>query len=250
MLGLTIIQHTLCIPGKVRNLRETRINLRTDMETETARSNMINQQIRPWTVLNQDVLELFGEIPRDRFTPTAFKKLAFADIEIPLAHRQCMMKPRVEGRLLQALEISRHDRVLEIGTGSGFLTACLAQLSHHVTSIDLYPDFIDSAREHLNTLGISNCELSVQDAYEKSGEMAPKQPYDVIAVTGSIPEYDPRFQEWLAPGGRLFVIVGQAPIMEATLVTRTGDQEWVVKSLFETMLPPLINAPLQKQFTL
>ncbi len=209
---------------------------------------MVNQQLRPWKVLNQDILELFGEIPRDRFTPAAFQKLAFADIEVPLAHHQCMMKPRLEGRLLQALNISRHDRVLEIGTGSGFLTACLARLAHHVTSIDLYPDFIDSAREHLKSLGINNCNLSVQDAYDY--EMTPEQPYDVIAVTGSIPEYDPRFQEWLAPGGRLFVIVGQAPIMEATLVTRSGDREWVVKSLFETMLPPLTNAPLHEQFIL
>lgn len=246
MWGLTIIQHSLCIPHKDRNLRAARINLGTDMETETARSNMVNQQLRPWTVLNQDILELFGEIPRDRFTPAAFKKLAFADIEIPLAHHQCMMKPRVEGRLLQALNIARHDRVLEIGTGSGFLTACLAKLSHHVTSIDLYPDFIDSAREHLKSLGINNCDLSVQDIYELSVE----QPYDVIAVTGGIPEYDSRFQEWLTPGGRLFVIVGQAPIMEATLVVRSGDREWVTKSLFETMLPPLINAPLQEEFML
>ncbi len=231
---------------KVRNLRGGQSNARTEMETEIARNHMVDQQIRSWTVLNHEVLDVMRTLPRDRFVPARYRGLAFADIEIPLGHGQNMMKPRIEGRLLQALNITPHDEVLEVGTGSGYLTACLASLSRQVTSIDLYPDFIDNAATSLDAAGIGNCDLSAGDVYD----LAPKQAYDVIAVTGSIPEFDTRFQEWLAPGGRLWVVAGQAPVMQAMLVQRTGAGEWVRRSLFETLLTPLTNAPLLEQFIL
>jgi len=214
------------------------------MDIEIAREQMIDQQIRGWDVLQPRVLRILGEIPRERFVPEAWSSLAFADTEIPLAHGENMMAPKVEGRLLQALEIEPGDRVLEIGTGTGFLTACLARLGEHVVSVDCYSDFAATAGDRLRESDIVNTELLTMDAMQ---ELPPGE-FDAIAVTGSVPRFEQRFADALAMDGRLFLVVGEAPVMEAFLITRTGENEWSRESLFETVLKPLRNATPPSHF--
>jgi len=214
------------------------------MDIEIAREQMIDQQIRGWDVLQPRVLRILGEIPRERFVPEAWSSLAFADTEIPLAHGENMMAPKVEGRLLQALEIEPGDRVLEIGTGTGFLTACLARLGEHVVSVDCYSDFAATAGDRLRESDIVNTELLTMDAMQ---ELPPGE-FDAIAVTGSVPRFEQRFADALAMDGRLFLVVGEAPVMEAFLITRTGENEWSRESLFETVLKPLRNATPPSEF--
>ncbi len=208
------------------------------MDIEIAREQMIDQQIRAWDVLQPRVLKVLGEVRRERFVPETWSSLAFADTEIPLPHRESMMAPKVEGRLLQALEIEPGDRILEIGTGTGFLTACLARLGEHVVSIDCYSDFVATAGDRLREFDIVNTELLTMDAM---GEL-PAGEFDAIAVTGSVPRFEQRFADALAMDGRLFLVIGEAPVMEALLITRTGENEWSRESLFETVLKPLRNA--------
>lgn len=215
-------------------------------EIEQARFNMIVQQIRPWEVLDPQVLEAMSHVPREAFVPERYRKLAFADTNIPLGHDQVMMKPNVEGRLLQALAIRPEDTVLEIGTGSGYLTACLSRLGRHVTSIEILPDLAESAAARLAELSIDNVTLQTGDAL---GDIDPDIHFDVIAVTGSLPVLDQQFFRNLENGGRLFVITGQLPIMEACLVTRINANNWATESLFETCIPPLINAPAPESFS-
>lgn len=213
------------------------------MNVEFAREQMIMQQVRAGDVLETDVLDTMRSVPREQFVPEAYRGMAFADTSIPLPEDQCMMSPLQEGLLLQSLELGRDDRVLEIGTGSGFLGACLATLSHSVVSIELFPDLSDLARNHLDKAGIRNIETRTDDAMT----MANTTRYDAIAITGSLPVYDPKFERLLDPGGRLFVIVGQKPIMTAMRITRIDD-EWRRETLFETMIPPLINAGFPSSF--
>jgi protein-L-isoaspartate(D-aspartate) O-methyltransferase len=215
------------------------------MDTDFARQQMVEQQVRAWNVLDPDVLQVLKDIPREQFVPTGFASLAFADTEIPIGHGQVMMTPTIEGRLLQALKPTAGDKVLEIGTGTGFMTACLARLAGHVTSIDIYDDFLEAARANIEDSGLSDFRLLQMDATEA----LPEGPFDVIAVTGSIETFDPRFVAALAPEGRLFVVVGAGPAMDARIVTRTGDNDWQSKSLFETTLAPLVNATLTPQFS-
>lgn len=216
------------------------------MDFEKARFNMIEQQIRPWEVLNQEVLDLLAAVPREDFVPEEYRRLAFADINIALGHDQVTMTPKVEARLLQSLELRPEDRILEIGTGCGYLTALLAKSGRHVTSIDIFPDFTAAASDKLARHGFSNIELVTADAVRGWPARAP---YDAIVVTGSVPELDTGFQEQLDLGGRLFIIVGEAPIMEALLITRVGEREWASESLFETYIPPLIGASRKETFT-
>ena len=217
------------------------------MDFEQARFNMIEQQVRPWDVLDQQVLDVMGNVPRGAYVPEKYRALAFADINIPLGHDQVMMAPRVEGRLLQALAIRQSDSVLEIGTGSGYLTACLAALGNHVTSYEIFPDLSQAAGEKLTANGCRNVTLIEADAADgiNSGNR-----YDVIAVTGSLPELHTTFHNNLTHGGRLFLITGTPPVMEALLVTRIDDDNWRTESLFETSLPPLVNAAGAKRFAL
>ena len=220
---------------------------KTEMNFEQARFNMVEQQIRPWQVLDQQVLDVFLKTPREIFVPPSHRQLAFADTPIPLPHKQCMMPPVVEGRMLQALHITSNDTVLEIGTGTGYMTACLAQLAKNVFSVDIYQDFVDEANKTLANLGFNNTTLTVGDASQQWDEQGN---YDVIAITGalaSIPEY---YKNALAINGRLFVIVGQPdqPTLEAMLITRTSASQWMQESLFETHIPHLINATLTKPF--
>ncbi|GAB4362131.1 MAG: protein-L-isoaspartate O-methyltransferase [Gammaproteobacteria bacterium] len=217
-----------------------------EMNLEQARFNMIHQQIRPWEVLDDEVLGVLDRIPRDRFVPQAYRGLAYADISIPLEHGQSMMPPRLEAKLLQALAIRPTDRILEVGTGSGFLTACLATLGQHVYSVDIFSDFTIEAAKKLKEMGIENVTLETGDAINGWDKHAP---YDAIAITGSLPGLPEVFKQQLAVGGRLFAVLGDEPIREATLVTRSSDTEWVSEALFETDLPELVNAPRRQTFT-
>lgn len=214
------------------------------MNTELARQQMIQQQVRTWEVLDERVLEVLSEVPREQFVPAGFEALAFAETKLPLAHDQLMMTPTVEGRMLQALDVGADDNILEIGTGSGFVTACLAKLGGAVTSIDLFEDFHARAGANLETVGIHNFNLQLMDATQQ----LPDGQFDVIAVTGSVEVFDPRLVMALAEGGRMFIVVGTAPNMEARLVRRTGNNDWRTQSLFETELAPLINSARPPQF--
>ena len=212
---------------------------------EHARFNMVQQQIRPWEVIDQRVLETLGTLPREAFVPDAYKGLAYADIEIPLALGQKMMFPKIEGRLLQALNIQQGDSILEIGTGSGYLTACLAHLGGKVISLDIHQEFIDSAKAALAGQGFDNVELRCADAL--AGGIA-GAPFDVIAVTGSLSEVPDSWKQMLSIGGRMFIVCDEAPAMEATLITRTGENGWRSEGLFETGLSALENAPARDRF--
>jgi len=214
------------------------------MNIDFARQQMIDQQVRAWTVLDPAVLAVLSAVPREDFVPHSYESLAFADTEIPLGHGEFMMTPTVEGRVLQALELRADDHVLEIGTGSGFLTACLAKLAGTITSVDIHEEFVHDAWRKLADAGIDNVELRTLDATRE----LPGDGFDAIAVTGSIETFDPRFVDALRPGGRLFVVVGSPPIMEARLVRRTGDTDWKSEALFETSLGPLVHGRLPPQF--
>jgi len=207
---------------------------------------MLGQQIRTWEVLDRRVLDVLRDTPREHFVPDRFRDLAFADSEIPLGHDQYMMTPKMEGRLLQTLEIEPIDDVLEIGAGSGYLTACLARLSERVVSVDIYPEFIETAADKLARSQIDNVELETKDAMELSYSGC----FDVIAVTASVPDLDERFIRMLRPRGRLFIVVGRAPVMEARLITMHAGGDWTQECLFETVLTPMLNAESAEPFVL
>jgi len=214
------------------------------MNTDYARLQMVNQQVRGWNVYDEDVLAMLRILAREDYVPEGFESLAFADTAIPLKNGEHMMTPTQEGRVLQALGLDGSENVLEIGTGSGFLTACLATLSRQVTSIDIHADFVGSAEHKLADAGLDNVELLQMDATQE----LPDGKFDAIAVTGSIQSFDPRFVEALSPHGRLFVIVGDSPAMEAKLIERTDEHDWQSLSLFETDIPPLVHGTLPQQF--
>lgn len=216
------------------------------MDIQHAREQMIEQQVRGWEVLDPRVLEVMSAVPRENFVPPGYRRLAFADIMVPLPAGQVMMKTNVEGRMLQALSVEDGDTALDIGTGSGFSSACLAALGARVTSIDIHAELLEHATTIHSELGITGVRTEVADA----AELSASDKYDVIAVTGSTPVYVKRFAEALRAGGRLFVIVGEAPVMEALLITRTGPDTWLRESLFETVLPALhgFNAPARFDF--
>ncbi len=219
----------------------------TDLDLTAARENMVEQQLRTWEVLNGEILETLDSIPREHFTPQAYRNLAYADMQIPIGHGEIMLEPKVEGRLLQAVDPQSQDRVLEIGTGTGYLTACLAKMAGHVTSVDLYPEFIEAAQAHLHREGVKNVHLETGDAATGWND---GNHYDVIIVTGSLPELHQGFHQRLTDGGRLFLITGQAPIMEALLVTRVGEHQYSTESLFDTFAPALVGAPITRHFSL
>ncbi len=212
---------------------------------QLARHNMVVQQIRPCNVSNDNLLELLETMPREAFVPADCENLAFADTQIPLGHGQSMMKPIIEANMLQALDVQPTETVLEIGTGSGFVTALLAKSARHVFSIEIIPELSAAAAHNLEQQGIVNVTLEVGDASNGWDE---HKPYDVIAVTGSLPVLEERFQHCLKVGGRLFVIIGEAPAMEAVLITRISEGEWQYKSLFETDIAALQNAPAPEHF--
>lgn len=216
-----------------------------NMNFEQARFNMVEQQVRPWEVLDERVLGLLETSHREDFVPVRYRKMAFADLSIPLDHDQSMMKPVVEGRLLQALELQEDETVLEIGTGSGFITACLAQMAKGVVSVDIFEQFTREAAAKLTEKNISNVECATGDVM--SG-WQPEQAHDVVVVTGSVLAVPEHFLGWVNPRGRLFIICGESPAMEAKLLTRLNATEWREESLFETDLTRLINADKAPQF--
>ncbi len=216
-----------------------------DIDLDRARFNMVNQQVRPWDVLDHQVLDAMQDLPRDRFVPPTYRNLAYAGTEIPIGHGQAMMTPSVEGRMLQALALKSSDMVLEVGTGSGYVTALLARFAKHVYSVDLYEDFLKLAKERLTSLSITNVTLEQGDAAVGWDNHAP---YDVIVLTGSVLEIPVSFTRSLRKGGRLFAIVGTPPIMEARLITRIEGDAYGRESLFETVLSPLVSASPSQHF--
>lgn len=214
---------------------------------EEARFNMIAQQIQPCNVRDEKVLELLQRLPREDFVPAEYKVHAFTDMNIPLPNGQVMMEPKLEAYMLQALQVQEKDKVLEIGTGTGYVTALLASQSRHVITVDIDADMQKQAQKKLEAHGITNVSYEVGDAalgWEK------QKPYDVIAITGSLPLLPEIFQRNLNIGGRLFAIIGDSPAMEAVLITRTSDNEWTHESLLETDIPALINAVEPERFAL
>lgn len=209
------------------------------MNFEHARFNMVEQQVRPWEVLDAQVLDLLQSVHREDFVPVRYRKLAFADLAIPLEQGQSMMCPKVEGRMLQSLGIKHDDTVLEIGTGSGFITACLSGLARRVVSVEIFEELHLEAELRLRDKHMHNVELYLGDVM--SG-WQPEQAHDVVVVTGSVPGVPEIFRGWVNPGGRLFAVTGESPAMEAKLLTRVGFSDWREESLFETDLPRLVNA--------
>jgi len=212
---------------------------------EKARFNMIEQQIRPWDVLDPQTLELLENIPREAFVPEGYRSLAYADIGIPLAHDQVMMHPIVEARMLQALELNKSDNVLEIGTGSGYVTSMLATASHHVTSVDIFAEFTAEAGKRLAEHSIKNVTLETGDASQGWNS---DETFDAIVITGSLPTLPEGFNSLLNRGGRIFATIGQEPVMHATLLRRTDSGELISERLFETELPALVNAATPSSF--
>ena len=215
------------------------------MNFEQARFNMVEQQIRPWEVLDSRVLSLLQTIPREDFVPVRYRKLAFADVAVPLEAGQVMMRPKIEARMLQALDVKEDETVLEIGTGSGFVTACLAAMAKRVVSVELFEELHREAAARLESRQTANVELFVGDAMRG---WQPEQAHDVVVVTGSVAEVPEHFLGWVNPGGRMFVVCGESPAMEARLLTRQGVSEWSVESLFETDLPRLVHAEPEPEF--
>jgi protein-L-isoaspartate(D-aspartate) O-methyltransferase len=212
-------------------------------KTEAARRQMIEQQVRTWDVLDPRVLETLATVPREKFVPEAYRAVAFADAAIPIGHGQLMLKPALEGRILQALAPVRGERALEIGTGSGYFAACLAQLAGAAESIEIHADLAAGAVRALEELGVSGVVVETGDALARDYDAR----YEVIAVTGALPAQERRFERALAVGGRLFVVVGSPPIMDARLVTRTGEETWLSEVLFETWIEPLVQpAPVSR----
>jgi protein-L-isoaspartate(D-aspartate) O-methyltransferase len=209
------------------------------MNIELARHNMVEQQIRTWDVLDPRVLDLVARAPREDYVPAPYRNLAFADLNLPIGAGQVMMTPKLEARLLQAIEIRPQDKMLEIGTGSGYLTSLLAALGQHVVSVELDPELARAAAERLAAHNVKNVTLEIGDGARGWDKQAP---YDVIVITGSLPVLPENFQNSLAPDGRLFAIVGKSPAMEALLVRRLNDRHFETRSLFETDLPPLRHA--------
>ena len=213
-------------------------------KTEAARRQMIEQQVRTSDVLDPRVLEALGAIPRERFVPEAYRGVAFADAPIPIGHGQFMLAPALEGRILQALAPVRGERVLEIGTGSGFFAACLADLTGAVDSIELYADLAAAAVLAIGDAGIPRITVDTGDALAREFDAA----YEVVAVTGALPSPEPKLERALVVGGRMFVVIGTAPVMEARLVTRTGEDSWLSDPLFETCIEPLVQAAAPNRF--
>lgn len=215
------------------------------MDFEQARYNMVEQQIRPWDVLDQAVLGLLFEAKREEYVPAVYRELALADIEIPIGFGESMLSPKLEAKILQAVRLRKSDRVLEIGSGSGYMTALLANHGQHVYSVDIVPELSAMAEKNLKAHHIGNVTLEVGDGSRGWGKHGP---FDVIVLTGSTPVLPEEFQKELHLGGRLFAVVGEGPAMRATLVTRIGKDAWHTEDLFETRIPALQNALKPQKF--
>jgi protein-L-isoaspartate(D-aspartate) O-methyltransferase len=216
-----------------------------------ARENMVEQQVRPWDVLDVRVLEALSSLPREAFVPPAYRALAYADLPVPIGHGELMLKPVVEGRMLQSLALLPTDDVLEVGTGSGFVTACLGRLAREVVSLEIHPDLAESAHARLVEHGLdANARIEVADALHYQTDRR----FDAVCVSAAVDTIPARFAQWLRPGGRLFIVQGRAPAMRAVLVRNEANAANVngtrIESLFETVLPYLVGAAPIPEFQL
>ncbi|CAH0444352.1 Protein-L-isoaspartate O-methyltransferase [Ralstonia syzygii subsp. syzygii] len=214
------------------------------MDIEKSRFNMIEQQIRPWDVLDLDVLDLLAIVKREQYVPEAYRALAFVDMEIPLPGGQNMLPPRVEARVLQELAVRKHEDVLEVGAGSGYMAALLAHRGRHVITVDIAPELVAFARDNLARNSVTNVDVAEGDAAQGWGNSL----YDVICVSGSVPAVPESLLMQLKVGGRLSIFVGSAPVMEAQLITRVSETEFQTRNLFETYVTPLVGVPAPSQF--
>ena len=215
------------------------------MNLEQARLNMVESQIRTWEVLDQTVLDLLMVIKREEFAPEKYRDLAFADMEVPIGYGEAMLAPKMEARMIQELDVRKTDKILEIGTGSGYVTALLAKLGGQVVSVELIKEFSQTATRRLAGHGIQNVQLHVGDGSEGWSAQAP---YDVILLTGSVPVLSESFQKQLSIGGRLLAVIGESPVMTAYLVTRVSEHAFNSVGLFETSIPSLQNARQPERF--
>jgi protein-L-isoaspartate(D-aspartate) O-methyltransferase len=253
------VNHNLYLGGKVRTLSPANpgfdsthspMSMPTPLAThvELARQQMIDQQVRTWDVLDAGVLDVLRQVHRDDFVPYPLRNVAFADSNVPIGHDQLMLAPKIDGKILQALAVTHSDQVLDVGTGTGFLAACLGRLGARVRSLEIFPDLAELAAVNLHKAATNNVAVEVADALTLTDDAR----YDVIAVTGSLPVIgelaDNPFARALKVGGRLFVVVGQAPVMQAIKFTRTGTNEWQREELFETVIPALVNAAQPSRF--
>jgi protein-L-isoaspartate(D-aspartate) O-methyltransferase len=219
------------------------------MNIEQARFNMIEQQIRPWEVLDRDVLELLVVVKREEFVPAPYKNLAFVDTEIPLPNGQSMFTPKIEARLLQEVALKKHEHVLEIGAGSGYMAALLAYKARHVTTVEIDPVLHALAQKNLDAYGVANVSVELGNGAQGwPGNASNGAPYDVIVISGALPVLPDAFLQQLKVGGRIAAIIGEAPVMSAQIVTRTSDTDYVVRKLFETSVPVLQHATTPSHF--
>jgi protein-L-isoaspartate(D-aspartate) O-methyltransferase len=241
--GLAAPEKTLNFSGLFRCGNKS--NREARVQTAYAREQMIEQQVRAWDVLDARVLEVLRKVPRELFVPQGQRYRAYADAEVPLPRGQHMLRPSVVGRLLQALLPAASERVLEVGAGTGFVTACLRAMATQVRALEIFPELAETARANLALFGLRDVEVVEADAMQGDGGAR----YDVIALTASLPVYDAHFERMLTVGGRLFVVVGEAPVMDARLVRRTSEDSVATRSLFETVIDPLVNAVRPPEFT-
>jgi protein-L-isoaspartate(D-aspartate) O-methyltransferase len=215
------------------------------MNIEQARFNMIEQQIRPWNVLDQDVLDMLHVVKREQFVPQAYQNLAFADVEIPLPGGESMLAPKIEARIMQEILLKKHENVLLVGTGSGYLAALLAHKGRQVTAVDISPELKELTETNLAKAGVSNVTVELGNAAQGWAKSAP---YDVIVVSGSLPVLPEAFLKEIKIGGRMLAIVGEAPVMSCNIITRVGDAAYDTVKVFETNVKPLAGAPVPSHF--
>ncbi|MCW8931928.1 MAG: protein-L-isoaspartate O-methyltransferase [Gammaproteobacteria bacterium] len=221
------------------------------MNFETARHNMIEQQIRPWNVIDPVALDALEAIPRENYVIDSMKCSAFSDVELPIDHNQFMLSPKIEAKILQTVQVQKTDNVLEIGTGSGYMTALLAHLAEKVCSVEIYESLSQKAQEKLSTEGFNNINFIIDDASEESAQKITQNgPYDVVILTGSVAQLPDTYKQNLKVGGRLFAVIGTAPAMEATIITRVSTDQYACEVLFETVIPALENMAVVDCFEL